>query len=146
LVVDSQAAQSALNRKARPLGNPEISGMVAMGASLIRIKKQGLVTRHPSDAPMPALLEDLDAIVRKERVVTGDLAIVGQGGESRSLCAVVFKGLKAIAELKGIGRRAVVFLGERTFRTEDGIKRSIFETNPHLQGMTGEHGHGKVCS
>ena len=33
-----------------------------------------------------------------------------------------FKGLKAIAALKGIGRRVVVFLGERAFRTEDGIE------------------------
>jgi predicted AAA+ superfamily ATPase len=32
-----------------------------------------------------------------------------------------FKGLKAIAELKGLRRRLVVFLGERPFRTEDGI-------------------------
>jgi uncharacterized protein len=33
-----------------------------------------------------------------------------------------FKGLRAIAELKGIGRRLVVFLGERPFRTEDGME------------------------
>ena len=33
-----------------------------------------------------------------------------------------FKGLKAIAALKGIGRRVVVVLGERAFRTEDGIE------------------------
>jgi hypothetical protein len=30
-------------------------------------------------------------------------------------------GLKAIAELNGIRCRVVVFLGERPFRTEDGI-------------------------
>lgn len=33
-----------------------------------------------------------------------------------------FKGLKAIAELNGIRRRLVVFLGERPFRTEGGIE------------------------
>jgi predicted AAA+ superfamily ATPase len=33
-----------------------------------------------------------------------------------------FNGLKAIAELKGIGRRVVVFLGQRPFRTADGIE------------------------
>lgn len=33
-----------------------------------------------------------------------------------------FKGLKAIAGLKGLHRRMVVFLGERPFRTEDGIE------------------------
>ena len=33
-----------------------------------------------------------------------------------------FKGLKAIAELKGLRRRVVVFQGERPFRTEDGIE------------------------
>ncbi len=33
-----------------------------------------------------------------------------------------FKGLKAIAGLKGLQRRVVVFLGERPFRTEDGIE------------------------
>jgi predicted AAA+ superfamily ATPase len=39
-----------------------------------------------------------------------------------SLSSKDFKGLKTIAELKGIGRRLVVFLGERPFRTEDGIE------------------------
>jgi len=38
-----------------------------------------------------------------------------------SLAARDFKGLNAIAELKGIGRRLLVFLGERPFRTEGGI-------------------------
>ena len=38
------------------------------------------------------------------------------------LSAHDFKGLKAIAELKGIRRRLVVFQGERPFRTEDGIE------------------------
>jgi predicted AAA+ superfamily ATPase len=33
-----------------------------------------------------------------------------------------FKGLKAVADLKGIRHRLVVFLGERAFRTEDGIE------------------------
>jgi predicted AAA+ superfamily ATPase len=33
-----------------------------------------------------------------------------------------FKGLKAVAELKGLGRRLVVFMGDRPFRTEDGIE------------------------
>ena len=33
-----------------------------------------------------------------------------------------FKGLKAIAALKGVRRRMVVFLGDRPFRTEDGIE------------------------
>lgn len=32
-----------------------------------------------------------------------------------------FNGLRAIAELDGLGRRLVVFLGDRPFRTEDGI-------------------------
>ena len=48
-----------------------------------------------------------------------------------------FKGLKAIAALKGIRRRLVVFLGERPFRTEDGIEaitiRSFLE---ELEGKT----------
>ncbi|MCX6872304.1 MAG: DUF4143 domain-containing protein [Verrucomicrobia bacterium] len=39
-----------------------------------------------------------------------------------SLSSHDFKGLKAIADLKGLGRRVVVFLGERPFRTEDGIE------------------------
>lgn len=48
-----------------------------------------------------------------------------------------FKGLKAIAGLKGIQRRLVVFLGERPFRTEEGIEvmpvRSFLE---ELEGKT----------
>jgi predicted AAA+ superfamily ATPase len=38
-----------------------------------------------------------------------------------SLSSHDLKGLKAIAELKGLRRRLVVFLGDRPFRTEDGI-------------------------
>ena len=56
----------------------------------------------------------------KERLDAGDL-----------------KGLKAIAELKGIRRRLVVFLGERPFSTEDGIEalpiRSFLD---ELEGKT----------
>ena len=33
-----------------------------------------------------------------------------------------FSGLKAIGELKGLRRRVVVFLGERPYRTEDGVE------------------------
>lgn len=48
-----------------------------------------------------------------------------------------FKGLKAIAEMKGMRRRLVVFLGERAFRTEDGIEvlpvRSFLD---ELEGKT----------
>ncbi len=40
----------------------------------------------------------------------------------KTLSSHDFKGLKAIAELKGLRRRLVVFLGERPFRTEDGIE------------------------
>ncbi|MBN1938117.1 MAG: ATP-binding protein [Candidatus Aminicenantes bacterium] len=38
------------------------------------------------------------------------------------LSAHDFKGLKAIAALKGLRRRVVVFLGERPYHTEDGIE------------------------
>ncbi len=48
-----------------------------------------------------------------------------------------FNGLKAIAELKGIQRRLAVFLGDRPFRTEDGIEalpvRSFLD---ELEGKT----------
>lgn len=48
-----------------------------------------------------------------------------------------FKGLKAIAELKGLRRRLVVFLGERSFRTEDGIDvLPIRELLQELEGKT----------
>lgn len=39
-----------------------------------------------------------------------------------SLTSRDFKGLRAIAALKGLRRRVIVFLGERPFRTEDGIE------------------------
>lgn len=39
-----------------------------------------------------------------------------------SLASADFKGLKAAAALPGLRRRAVVFLGDRPFRTEDGIE------------------------
>jgi predicted AAA+ superfamily ATPase len=41
---------------------------------------------------------------------------------SENLSSRDFKGLKAIAELKGICRRLVVYAGDRPFRTEDGIE------------------------
>ncbi|HXP60287.1 MAG TPA: DUF4143 domain-containing protein [Dongiaceae bacterium] len=48
-----------------------------------------------------------------------------------------FKGLKAIAGMRGLARRLVVFLGERPFRTEDGIEalpiRSFLD---ELEGKT----------
>jgi len=40
----------------------------------------------------------------------------------RSLAPRDFAGLKVIAELKGVRRRIVVFLGERSYNTEDGIE------------------------
>ncbi len=47
-----------------------------------------------------------------------------------------FKGLRAIADLKGLRRRAVVFLGERPFRTEDGIDAlPIRDFVDDLEGM-----------
>lgn len=53
------------------------------------------------------------------------------------LSAHDFKGLKAIAELKGIGRRLVVFQGDRPFRTEDGIEAlPIREFLQELEGKT----------
>ncbi len=54
-----------------------------------------------------------------------------------SLSSHDFKGLKAIAELEGLGRRLVVFLGERPFRTEDGIEAMpIHSFLEELQGNT----------
>jgi predicted AAA+ superfamily ATPase len=48
-----------------------------------------------------------------------------------------FKGLKAIADLKGIRRRLVVFLGERPFRTEDGIEAlPVADFLRELEGKT----------
>lgn len=48
-----------------------------------------------------------------------------------------FKGLKAIADLKGIRRRLMVFLGERPFRTEDGIEAlPIADLLQELEGKT----------
>lgn len=60
---------------------------------------------------------EVDFLIQRGREFT---AIEVKAKES--LSSRDFKGLKAIAELKGIGRRAVVFLGERAFRTEDGIE------------------------
>lgn len=60
---------------------------------------------------------EVDFLIQRSREFT---AIEVKAKES--LSSHDFKGLKAIAELKGIGRRLVVFLGERAFRTEDGIE------------------------
>ncbi len=53
-----------------------------------------------------------------------------------SLLSHDFKGLQAIAALKGVRRRVVVFLGERTFRTEDGIE--ALPVRAFLQELKGQ--------
>lgn len=60
---------------------------------------------------------EVDFLVQRGREFT---AIEVKAREN--LSARDFKGLKAVAELKGVRRRLVVFLGERPFRTEDGIE------------------------
>jgi len=55
--------------------------------------------------------------------------LIERGGEfiaievkaKESLTSRDFKGLRAVASLKGLHRRVIVFLGERPYRTEDGI-------------------------
>jgi predicted AAA+ superfamily ATPase len=54
-------------------------------------------------------------------VQRGDELLAIEVKAKRTLAARDFAGLKAIAELPGIRRRLLVFLGERPFRTEDGI-------------------------
>ena len=54
-----------------------------------------------------------------------------------SLAPHDLKGLKAIAELKGIRRRLVVFMGDRPFSTEDGIEvLPIRDFLDELEGQT----------
>ena len=69
-----------------------------------------------------------------------------------SLSSHDFKGLKAIAELKGIRRRLVVFLGDRPFRTEDGIEalpirsfcRRVGEEEPFERAGVGGRTDGRA--
>ena len=60
---------------------------------------------------------EVDFLVRRGRKFTAIEVKAKKRLSSRD-----FAGLKAIAELKGIGRRLVVFLGDRPFQTEDGME------------------------
>jgi predicted AAA+ superfamily ATPase len=59
---------------------------------------------------------EVDFLVQRSKEFTAIEVKAKEALGSRDL-----NGLKAIAELKGIRRRIIVFLGERPFRTEDGI-------------------------
>jgi len=75
---------------------------------------------------------EVDFLIQRGREFT---AIEVKAKEN--LASQDFKGLKAITGLKNLGRRIVVFLGERPFRTEDGIEalpiRSFLD---ELEGKT----------
>lgn len=74
----------------------------------------------------------MDFLIQRGKEFTAIEVKAKESLDSRDL-----NGLKAIAALKGIRRRLVVFLGERPFRTEDGIEaipiRSFLE---ELEGKT----------
>jgi predicted AAA+ superfamily ATPase len=59
---------------------------------------------------------EVDFLIRRGRELTAIEVKAKEALSSRDL-----NGLKAVADLKGISRRLAVFLGERPFRTEDGI-------------------------
>jgi uncharacterized protein len=128
----------AVKRELHPPGDAERGTLLEgwVGALLRAYGESGcgLGLRHDEMfywAPTEGGIE-VDFLIRRGKEFT---AIEVKAKEN--LSAQDFKGLKAITGLKGIGRRLVVFLGERLFRTEDGIEalpiRSFLD---ELEGKT----------
>ena len=59
----------------------------------------------------------MDFLIRRGKEFTAVEVKAAESLDSRD-----FKGLRAVAGLKGLRRRLIVFMGERPFRTEDGIE------------------------
>ena len=79
-------------------------------------------------APHPANRIEVDFLLRRE----GELAAIEVKSQSRYHTGML-PGLRAIAELPGIARRVLVYSGERSFRTGDGI--DVWSTNRLQQGL-----------
>jgi predicted AAA+ superfamily ATPase len=112
----------AVKREFHPPGEAErgalLEGWVGVLLKAYGEPASGLGLRHDELfywAPTEGGTE-VDFLVRRGREFTAIEVKAKQRLSSHD-----FKGLKAIAELKGVRRRLVVFLGDRPFRTEDGI-------------------------
>jgi uncharacterized protein len=81
-------------------------------ASGLGLRHDGLFYWAPTEGGT-----EVDFLVQRGKEFTA-LEVKAKG----TLASRDFKGLKAIGDLKGINRRIVVFMGERPFRTEDGIE------------------------
>jgi predicted AAA+ superfamily ATPase len=128
----------AVKRDLHPPGDAErgalLEGWIGVLLKAYGESGSGLGLRHDELfywAPSEGGIE-VDFLIRRGKEFT---AIEVKAKEN--LSAPDFKGIKAITGLKGIRRRLVVFLGERPFRTEDGIEalpiRSFLD---ELEGKT----------
>ena len=113
----------AVRRELHPPGELErgtlLEGWVATLLKAYGEPGCGLGLRHDALyywSPVQQATE-VDFLVQRGREFTAIEVKAKQQVVSRDLT-----GLKAIAELKGIGRRLVVYLGERPFVTEEGIE------------------------
>jgi predicted AAA+ superfamily ATPase len=113
----------AVKRELHPPGElergPLLEGWVAMLLKAYGESGSGLGLKYDELyywAPAEGGTE-VDFLVRRGKKFT---AIEVKGKER--LSSRDFAGLKAIAELKGIRRRLIVFLGDRPFQTEDGME------------------------
>ncbi|MCY4430966.1 MAG: DUF4143 domain-containing protein [Rhodospirillales bacterium] len=79
-------------------------------------------------APHPANRIEVDFLLRRK----GELAAIEVKSQSRYHTGML-PGLRAIAELPGIARRVLVYSGERSFRTGDGI--DVWSTNRLQQAL-----------
>jgi uncharacterized protein len=128
----------AVKKEFHPPGEAErgalLEGWVGLLLKAFGEPASGLGLRHDELfywAPSEGGTE-VDFLIRRGKQFT---AIEVKAKEN--LSSQDFKGLKAIADLKGIHRRLVVFLGDRPYRTEEGIEalpiRSFLD---ELEGKT----------
>jgi predicted AAA+ superfamily ATPase len=109
----------ALKRHWGPVGSEErnalLEGFVAMllrAYSEYRDLSEGLSYWAPSEAAET----EVDFVLRR-----GGERLAVEVKSSRTVSAPLLRGLRAIADLPGLRRRVLVYLGPRDLRTDDGI-------------------------
>lgn len=115
----ARAARGELHPPSAADRGPLFEGWVAMLLRAYGDPDTGLGHRYDSLgywAPSAGGLE-VDFVVRRGRRLTAVEAKAKQTLTPRDLA-----GLEAIGDLDGVGRRVVVFMGDRAFRTERGIE------------------------
>jgi len=113
-----RAAKGELHPPGEAERGPLLEGWVATLLRAYGDPETGLGSRYDGVfywAPAEGAREVDFLLRRRKKLVAVEVKA------KRTLASRDFAGLRAVAELPGMERRLVVFLGDRPFRTEDGI-------------------------